>query len=121
MLTEALCLVFQGYLTYHGEVEFTLNPRRGQMLFLFLRKITMLSLIIIDNYRPVSLLSCVGKLVQRSVFKYVVNFLMDTNAISLKQSGVMPGDSTVYHVGTLASCSLKLLTSTRVYEQYSEI
>jgi len=35
-----------------------------------------------DNYRPVSLLSCVGKLFERSVFKYVFNFLRDTQAIS---------------------------------------
>ena len=29
-----------------------------------------------DNYRPVSLLSCVAKLFERAVFKYVFNFLM---------------------------------------------
>ena len=38
-----------------------------------------------DNYRPVSLLNCVSKLFERAVFKYVFNFLRDTNAISLKQ------------------------------------
>ena len=53
---------------------------------------------LIDNYRPVSLLSCVGKLFERTVFKYVFNFLRDTGAISLKQSGFMPGDSTVYQL-----------------------
>ena len=51
-----------------------------------------------DNYRPVSLLSCVSKLFERAVFKHVFNFLRDTNAISLKQSGFIPGDSTVYQL-----------------------
>ena len=55
----------------------------------------------IDNYRPVSLLSCVGKLFERTVFKYVFNFLRDTNAISMKQSGFVPGDSTVYQLAHL--------------------
>ena len=53
---------------------------------------------IVDNYRPVSLLSCVGKLFERAIFKYVYNFLRDTGAISLKQSGFKPGDSTVYQL-----------------------
>ena len=56
---------------------------------------------VIDNYRPVSLLSCVGKLFERCVFKYVFNFLRDTNAISIKQSGFVPGDSTVYQLAHL--------------------
>ena len=56
---------------------------------------------IIDNYRPVSILSCVGKLFERAVFKYVYNFLRDNNAISIKQSGFKPGDSTVYQLAHL--------------------
>ena len=55
----------------------------------------------IDNYRPVSILSCVGKLFERAVFKYVYNFLRDGNAISIKQSGFKPGDSTVYQLAHL--------------------
>lgn len=51
-----------------------------------------------NNYRPVSLLSCVSKLFERAVFKYTFNFLRDTGAISLKQSGFMPGDSTTYQL-----------------------
>ena len=53
---------------------------------------------LIDNYRPVSLLSCVGKVFEKAIFKYVFNFLRDTHAISLKQSGFTPGDSTVYQL-----------------------
>ena len=53
---------------------------------------------LIDNYSPVSLLSCVGKLFERAVFKHVFNFLRDNNIISLKQSGFIPGDSTSYQL-----------------------
>jgi hypothetical protein len=49
----------------------------------------------INNYRPVSLLSCTSKLFERVIFKHLFNFLKDNQCISLKQSGFMPGDSTV--------------------------
>lgn len=49
----------------------------------------------LSNYRPVSILSCVSKLFERAVFKYVFNFLQQNNIITPKQSGFMPGDSTV--------------------------
>ena len=55
----------------------------------------------VDNYRPVSILSCVGKLFERVIFKYVYNFCRDNNVISLKQSGFKPGDSTVYQLAHL--------------------
>lgn len=45
-----------------------------------------------------SLLSCVGKLFERAIFKHVFNFLSVNNLISLKQSGFIPGDSTVYQL-----------------------
>ena len=54
-----------------------------------------------DNYQPVSLLSCVSKLFEKAVFKYVFNVLRDTNAIYLKQYGFMPGDSTTYQLAHL--------------------
>ena len=64
---------------------------------------------IVDNYRPMSLLSCVGKLFEKVVFKYLLNFLRDTGAISIKQSGFMPGDSTVYQLAHLYQFFQKLL------------
>ena len=48
-----------------------------------------------SNYRPISLLSCVAKVFERVIFKYVFNFLRDNFALSEKQSGFMPGDGTV--------------------------
>ena len=55
----------------------------------------------ISNYRPVSLLSLVGKLLERVIFKYMYNFLKDNNIITVKQSGFKPGDSTVCQLSQL--------------------
>jgi hypothetical protein len=48
-----------------------------------------------NNYRPVSLLSSVGKLFEKIVFKYVYNYFRDNFIISINQSGFLPGRSTV--------------------------
>ncbi|MEW8247643.1 MAG: reverse transcriptase family protein, partial [Candidatus Thiodiazotropha endolucinida] len=47
------------------------------------------------NYRPISLLSTVGKVLEKIVHKHVFNFLNANNLISSLQSGFVPGDSTV--------------------------
>ena len=48
-----------------------------------------------SNYRPISLLSCIGKVLEKLVHKYVFNFFRDNGVITALQSGFMPGDSTV--------------------------
>jgi hypothetical protein len=40
-----------------------------------------------SNYRPISLLSCVGKVFESVVFKYLFNFLLDNSLIYKYQSG----------------------------------
>lgn len=50
---------------------------------------------LINNYRPISLLSCVSKVMERVVFKYTFNFIRDHGLLSSYQSGFMPGDSTI--------------------------
>ena len=50
------------------------------------------------NYRPISLLSCVGKLMERVVYKYMYNHLISNNLIYAKQSGFLTGHSTVYQL-----------------------
>ena len=48
-----------------------------------------------SNYRPISLLSCIGKVLEKFVHKYVFNFFRDNAVKTALQSGFMPGDSTV--------------------------
>ena len=53
---------------------------------------------IIMNYRPISLLSCLGKTFERCVFKHIFNYLRAHNIISIHQSRFTPGDSTVNQI-----------------------
>ena len=38
------------------------------------------------NYRPISLLSCIGKIMERMVFKHLYNFLHENNLIYISMS-----------------------------------
>ena len=49
-----------------------------------------------SNYRPVVLLSCIGKLQERIIFKNMYNFLIDNNLLNKYQSGFLPHHSTVF-------------------------
>jgi len=49
-------------------------------------------------YRPISLLSCVAKLMERVVYKHFYNHLISNNLIYSKQSGFLTGHSTVYQL-----------------------
>lgn len=53
---------------------------------------------VVSNYRPISLVSCVGKAFERVVFKYVYNHLITNSLIYQYQSGFLPGHSTVHHL-----------------------
>jgi hypothetical protein len=48
-----------------------------------------------SNYRPVSLLSCVGKVFEKCVHKHVYSYLTDNKLITKNQSGFLKGDSTI--------------------------
>ena len=48
----------------------------------------------VSNYRPISLLSCVGKVMERCVYKHLHNFMRDNDIITKFQSGFTKGDST---------------------------
>ena len=48
-----------------------------------------------NNYRPVSLLSCVGKVLERCVHHHIFQFLNENEIITPHQSGFIPGDSTI--------------------------
>ena len=48
-----------------------------------------------SNYRPVSLLPCISKVLEKVVFNHVHQYLQANNLLTSKQSGFTPGDSTV--------------------------
>ena len=54
-----------------------------------------------NNYRPVSLLSCVSKILERIVFKQFYNYLRENHLLSKDQSGFKIGDSTVNQLSYL--------------------
>ena len=48
-----------------------------------------------NNYRPISLLSCISKVFEKLVFKHIYTYLTRHNLINPHQSGFRPSDSTV--------------------------
>ena len=56
---------------------------------------------VFNNYRPVSLLSCTSKLLEKIVFKNVFNYIRDNNILTPHQSGFRPGDSTTNQLSYL--------------------
>ena len=49
----------------------------------------------VPNYRPISLLNTIGKVLVKIIHKYIYNFLKEHQVINTLQSGFIPGDSTV--------------------------
>ena len=49
----------------------------------------------VSNYRPISLLSAVGKVLEKVVHKPLFNYVRDHDILTAMQSGFIPGDSTV--------------------------
>ena len=49
---------------------------------------------LVSNYRPISLLSAVGKVMEKVIHKHMFNFLKDHEVLTRLQSGFVPGDST---------------------------
>ena len=47
------------------------------------------------NYCPVSLLPICGKILERLLYYKMLNFFLENDLISLKQSGFKPGDSCI--------------------------
>ena len=48
-----------------------------------------------QNYRPISLLSIIGKLMERCIYNHLTQYLLDNSIITPFQSGFRNGDSTV--------------------------
>ena len=49
----------------------------------------------VSNYRLISLLSKVGKVLEKIIHKHLFNFIRDNNILTTLQSGFIPGDSIV--------------------------
>ena len=49
----------------------------------------------VSNYRPISLLSNISKVLERIVFKRLYNHFLENDILTPLQSGFIPGDSTV--------------------------
>ena len=62
-----------------------------------------------SNYRPISLLSCVGKILEKCVKLHVVDFLNEHKIITIAQSGFTQGDSTIYQLLSIYDDFLKSL------------
>ena len=58
---------------------------------------------IASNYRSISLLSCVSKMFERTVFKYVFNHILRYKYIHKLQSGFLPGYSTSHQLVEMGS------------------
>ena len=66
-----------------------------------------------SNYKPISLLSCIGKVCERAVFKHIFNFLRDNHVLCKNQSGSMPCDRTVNQLVYIFIMSLQKLVNFR--------
>ena len=77
-----------------------------------------------NNYRPISLLSCVGKVLERCVHRHIYRFLMLNNIITPSQSGFLPGESTTSQLlciyENLCSNFDKRITTQSVYFDISK-
>ena len=58
-------------------------------------KMSVLSLSVVSNHRPITLLNSEDKVFDKLIFKHLYNHLRDNDLLSSLQSGFIPGDSTV--------------------------
>ncbi|PJE77813.1 hypothetical protein CI610_03257 [invertebrate metagenome] len=58
---------------------------------------------VLGNYRPISLLSIIGKMMERCIYKYVYNYLTDKSLLSSCQSGFRSGDSTINQLVSISN------------------
>ena len=64
---------------------------------------------VVSNYRPISLLSAVGKVLEKVAHKHLFNYIGDHEILSALQSGFIPGDSTVYQLDDIYNTFCKSL------------
>ena len=57
----------------------------------------------VNNYRPISLISVLGKVMERCIYKHVYNLLLKNSIITPHQSGFTPGDSAINQLLSLTN------------------
>ena len=67
----------------------------------------------VSNYRPISLLNTMGKVLEKIVHKHVFNYFQDNNILTVLQSGFVPGDSTVNQLPDLYNTFCKSLDDSK--------
>jgi hypothetical protein len=67
------------------------------------------------NYRPISLISCVGKIMERVIYKYVFSHLQRNKLIYEYQSGFLPKYSTVHQLLEMYNCILNSLQKKAIF------
>ena len=75
----------------------------------------------VSNYRPISLLRTVSKVLEKNVHKYRFNFFQDNNVITAFQSGFVPGDSTVNQLIDIYNTFCKALDEGKVRAIFCDI
>ena len=66
---------------------------------------------LVNNYRPISLLSSEAKVFERLIFKHLYNHTRDNNLLTSLQSGFIPGDSTINQLTFLYNTFCQALDS----------
>ena len=61
------------------------------------------------NYRPISLLNTIGKVLEKIIHKHVYNFFHEHHVVTTLQSGFVPGDSTVNQLADVYNTFCKAL------------
>ena len=74
-----------------------------------------------SNYRPIALISCVGKIMERVIYKYVFNHLQRNKLIYEYQSGFLPKYSTVHQLLEMYNCISNSLEKRKLAVLYSVI
>ena len=57
----------------------------------------------VENYRPISLLSCLSKVLEKLVQKDLLDHLLQNNLLSCHQFGFLPGSSTLTRILDIAN------------------
>ena len=63
----------------------------------------------VGNYRPISLLSNLNKVMEKLLFKHLFNFFRESNTLTPCQSGFVPGDSTTNQLTYLYNTFIEAL------------